>query len=253
MRIVACCKCVPDGEDIRVRDDRSLDLTQAQFAISRYDLEAIEAALRFAQDGDEVYALTLAGAAVENSKLRKSILSRGPSELFAVHDENADAADSLKTAALLKAAIEKIGKVDLVFCGEGSEDMYCQQVGPVLGMLLGWTTINAVSEISASADGLIVERSLEDCIERLEAPLPALVSVTAGMNTPRIPSMKDILAAGKKPYTRWEAAELEPEAQNSTETFDILAPEMTRRGCEVLKTATDEDIETFYQWLRKAL
>jgi len=252
LRIVACYKCVPNDQEITVKGDRTLDTSKAQLAISRYDLEAVEAAVQFKGETDEVCALTVAGAAVENTKLRKAILSRGPQVLYAVHDEEADKADSLKTAETLKAAIEKIGDVELVLCGEGSEDMYCQQVGPMLGALLGWTTVNAVSKISRSENGIIVERSLENSTEVLEVSLPAVVSVCTGMIVPRIPSMKDILAAGKKPYNQFEASEL-LEAENSTETLSVLAPAMAERRCEIIKGASEEDIEAFYQKLRQAL
>ena len=150
MRIVACYKIVPNDQEISVKGDRTLDTSKAQLAISRYDLEAVEAAVQFKGAEDEVCALTVAAEAVDNTKLRKAILSRGPQALYAVHDEKAEEADSLKTAQTLKAAIEKIGDVELVLCGEGSEDMYCQQVGPMLGALLGWTNVNAVSKISRS-------------------------------------------------------------------------------------------------------
>lgn len=252
LRIVACYKCVLNDQEISVKADGTLDTAKAQLTISRYDLEAVETAVRFKGDGDEVCALTVAGAAADNSKLRKAILSRGPESIYAVHDALSDEADSLKTAEILKAAIEKMGDVELVLCGEGSEDMYCRQVGPMLGALLGWTNINAVSKISRCDDGILVERNLENSTEVLKVPFPAVISVCAGTITPRVPSMKEILAAGKKPFTRWEADEL-TQAENSTETLSVLAPKMTERRCEVIKGEDEESVEAFYQLLRKAL
>lgn len=252
MRITACYKCVPNDQEITVKGDRTLDISKAQYVLSRYDLEAVEAAMQLKGEEDQIFALTVAGDVVDNTKLRKAILSRGPQELYAVHDEQAQLSDSLRTAAILKSAVEKIGDVDLVLCGEGSEDMYCQQVGPALGTLLGWTTVNAVSSIKRSDNGLIVERSLENSTEVLEISLPAVISVCAGMITPRIPSMKDILAAGKKPVSRWEAADL-GESANSTDVISVLAPEMADRRCEIIKGSGEDEIEAFYQLLRKAL
>ena len=251
MRIAACYKCVPNDQEITVKGDRTLDISNAQYVLSRYDLEAVEAAMQIKGEEDQVLALTVAGDVVDNTKLRKAILSRGPQELYAVHDGEAQS-DSLRTATILKSAIEKIGDVELVLCGEGSEDMYCQQVGPTLGALLGWTNVNAVSSIKRSDNGLIVERSLENSTEVLEISLPAVISVCAGMITPRIPSMKEILAAGKKPVSRWEVAELS-DAANSTEVLSVLAPEMADRRCEIIKGSGEDEIEAFYQLLRKAL
>ncbi|MEG1789320.1 MAG: putative electron transfer flavoprotein FixA [Oscillospiraceae bacterium] len=253
MRIIACYKSVPNDQEISVNSDKTLDTIHAQLAISRYDLEAVEAAVQLSDENDEVFVLTVSGVAADNSKLRKSILSRGPAQLYAVHDGTAEIADSLKTALSLKAAVEKIDNVDLVLCGEGSEDMYCQEVGPILGSLLGWSTLNAVSSITRSATGLRVERNIENSTEVLEVPLPAVISVTAGINTPKIPSMREILAAGKKPFTLWEAQEIGAATENTIETLSILAPEMTSRRGEVFNSESDDGIESFYQLLRKSL
>jgi electron transfer flavoprotein alpha/beta subunit len=55
---------------------------------------------------------------------------------------------------------------------------------------------------------LRVERSLEDEIEVLDVPLPAVLSVTTDINQPRLPSMKEILKASKKPVTEMTLADL---------------------------------------------
>lgn len=252
MRIVVCYKCVPSDQEIIVKSDRTLSFDNAQPVISRYDLEALEAAVRLKSEDDEIFALTVADGAVDNSKLRKAVLSRGPQELYSVHDAEASVSDSLRTAEILKAAIEHIGDVDLVLCGEGSEDMYCQQVGPVLGVLLGWNTVNSVSSVAHSDSGIRIERSLESSTEILEIPLPAVISMSAGALVPKVPSMKEILAAGKKPFTKLEAAEL-TSADNTAETVSLLAPAMAERRCEIVDGSGEEDIEAFYQLLRRSL
>ena len=66
---------------------------------------------------------------------------------------------------------------------------------------------------AAKAGELLVERSLEDEVEVLEVPLPAVLSVTTDINQPRLPTMKEILKAGKKPVTEWSLADLGIEAQ----------------------------------------
>lgn len=247
MRIIVCYKCVPDDQQISIRSDRMLDLSSAQLAIGRYDLEAVEAAMKLPGE-NEVYVLTVAGDAADNSKLRKAILSRGPLKQYAVRDRAMEASDSFRTAAVLRSAIEQIGDVDLVLCGEGSEDMYSQQVGPLLGTLLKWPTLNAVSGIEVKEGNIIVERSLESCTEVIELKLPAVISVCAGIEVPRIPSMRDILAAGKKPYEIWDADEL-CDTDSCIETLSILAPEAVERRREIISGADEDGIERFYHRL----
>ncbi len=104
-----------------------------------------------------------------------------------------------ETALALASAAEKIG-FDLLLFGEGSGDIYAQQVGLLTGELLKLPVINAVSHIQRDGDKIIVERTLEEDVEIIELTLPAVLCVTSDINVPRIPSMKAILGAGKSRY-----------------------------------------------------
>ena len=254
MKIIACYKLVPEEENIQVNKDNTLDISKAEWKVGQYDLNAVATAMELvAAMGGEVVVLTTGGEIVNNSKLKKSILSRGPSQMYGIMDSTIPGSDSYTTAQVLKAGIEKIGGVDLVLCGQGSGDDYAQQVGPMLGELLGWPTVNAVSKVMAEGNKLIVERDLENCVEVLEMELPAVISVTSDINIPPIPGMKEILGAGKKPATIWSLADVGAGAGGVTETVSILAPEQPGRLHIVLEGDSEENIETLYNYLRKAL
>jgi electron transfer flavoprotein beta subunit len=106
------------------------------------------------------------------------------------------------------AGSEKSG-FDLIICGDGSSDLYAQQVGLLLGEMLHIPAINGVSKILSLTDNtLTVERELEDEIETLSIPLPAVVAVSTDINSPQIPSMKAILGAAKKPVQVWSTADI---------------------------------------------
>ncbi len=230
MRIVACIKAAPDDADIVVGADRALDFSRAPWKVGSYDLNAIEAARQVAdQVGGEVIGLTLGGEELANTKLRKDALSRGLDSLVIVPG-TADA-DSFQTASALAAALGGLGGYDLVVLGAGSSDRYAQQVGNQLGALLGVPTLNGVNSITVEGDHLRVERALEDAEQVIEVALPAVVSVTSGINVPRIAGMKDILAAGKKPVT--EASAAMPGA--STHLVSLLAPEQVDRRRTVVE------------------
>ena len=195
MKYVVCYKLVPNESSIGVMPDKSLDLANCEWEIGQYDLRAVEIAARLAEASPEnrLIALTAGNAVVENSKLKKSILARGPHELLAVEGDVLSRADSFATAQVLAEAIRGLGEVDAVFFGEGSGDLYSQQVGNITGALLGWNTVNAVSSVQLDGDCLLVERSLEECTEVLRVSLPAAVSVTSDSCLPRLASMKEIL------------------------------------------------------------
>ncbi len=228
MRIVACFKVSPDDQDIQAGADRTLSFDRAAWKIGAYDLNAIEAARQLAdQAGATVTGLSAGGPALANAKLRKDALSRGLDDLVTLVDDALPGADSYQTAQALAGAVRELGDVSLVIVGAGSSDAYTQQVGNQLGAVLDWPALNAVDKIVAEGDHLVVDRLLDDAVQVVEVTLPAVLSVTSGINEPRIAGMKDILAAGKKPVTQLglSAALPEPGATRVSE----LAPEQVDR------------------------
>lgn len=258
MNIIACCKVVPEEQDISINGDRTVNLEKAAPKISQYDLNAVEAASQLAalSEGSKVTALSAGGRkALENSKVRKDILSRGPDSLALVIDDALEAALPDATASALAGAAKKLG-FDLLLCGEGSGDMYAQQVGLLIGEKLGVPCINAVSAIELDGDGVKVERSLEDEVEVLRLPLPAVLSVTTDINVPKIPSMKAILAAGKKPVDVMSAPDTTDAGGSPAPVSafrSVLAPEQVDRLNVIIEGDSDENIAAFVENVRKAL
>lgn len=251
MNILVCCKIVPEEQDLTINGDRTVNLDKAAPKISLYDLNAIEAAVRLAAEGDAVTALSAGGKAyLENSKVRKDLLSRGPDALAAVIDDSLAGSLGATTSDVLAAAARKLG-FDLIICGEGSGDLYAQQVGLLLGEKLGVPCINAVSGIERSGGCLRVERNLEDETEVLEIPLPAVISVTSDINVPKIPSMKAILAAGKKPVTALSLAEVGAPPSTLTRMESVLVPEQVDRLNLIIEGDSDENIAAFVGNLKK--
>ncbi|SHN88285.1 electron transfer flavoprotein [Desulfitobacterium chlororespirans] len=255
MNIIVCYKIVPEEQDIVIEKDRSLSFARAEWKIGQYDLNAVEAGMQIVESvGGQLTALSIGDSQLKDSKLRKGILSRGPEELYQVIDDQLGNADSNLTARALAAAIGKKGQFDLVLCGEGSSDLYAQQVGAQLGELLDVAVITAVSKITLSGDKIIVERTLESEIEVLEVSLPAVISVTTDINLPRIPQMKSILAASKKPVTEWSLADIGMTgAARRTEIVSTLAPEQVDRKKSILEGDSEEIVEKLFDSIRKEL
>lgn len=254
MKIAACYKIVPDMETVSVKADRTLDMKSVNYEIGAYDLRAVEEANRLvAANGGEVVAVTMGGDIVSNSKMKKAILSRGPAKMYGAQDAAYETADTLQTAKVLKAMVEKIGEVDLVICGEGSGDQYNMQVGNVLGGLLGWVTVNSVSKVAYEDGKLKLERAVEDGVEVFETTLPAVISVTSDINVPRIPSMKDILGAGKKPSEIWKAADVDGVPAAASDVKGVLAPLQKDRLKQIIATADEAGVAEFVNYIRKVL
>lgn len=108
--------------------------------------------------------------------------------------------------------------------------------------------------VSLSDDSIQVERTLEDEVETLTIPLPAVISVSTDINTPQIPSMKAILGAAKKPVTAWQPADLElPEITPYTELLSVQAPQQKARGRVIIEGDSDDQISEFAEHLRKVI
>lgn len=252
MNIVVAVKVVPDDQDIQVTAGGALDTSRAPQAISAYDLNAIEAAAQLAEAaGDStVSVVTVGGAAIDDSKLKKNILARGADHLYMVADDAAADLDAHATAAALAAQIKAIGDFDVVICGDGSADNYAQQVDVQLGCALGAPSVNGVVKIELAAGALRAERKLEDVVEVVEVPLPCVLAVAPDVALPRIPGMKDILKAGKKPMDVSAAGEI---AAASVKAVEVKAPEAVERKLDVRDAADEGAIEAFAAALKAAL
>lgn len=254
MNIAVCLKLVPDPEDIEVLHDRRISLAHADWIISGFDLQALEAAVQLAEKSSGKVTVISAGPSqINQSRLKKDILSRGPQDLFMVVDDSLANADTSQTASVLAEAVKTSGPYDLVLCGEGSADLYFQQTGMQLGELLGWPVLNFISKIDTAGSGLLVERTLEDEIEVIEVQLPAILSVTTDIQPVRLPTMKEILKAGQKPVKVVNLQELGIPALPSShvETLETRVPQRVERKQIMLSDTIDEAVQSLIGFLTK--
>jgi len=253
LRILACYKWVIDQADIKTAPgSRELQLERAAFRISDYDRFAIEEAVGLQEKYGGSTAVITAGSSGARKSL-KDVLSRGPEKAFFVHDESFDRLEPSQTAAVLAEAISAQVEYDLIICGEGSGDLYAQQVGPRLAEKLNIPCATGVSKLTVAPDGkeAIAECKVEEGIEVLAIPLPALVTVLPEINSPRIPGLKDTLAASKKPVTEIKGSELGKGFDPCLQTISILASTMERNG---IKFTEDTDgIHKFVELILKTV
>lgn len=252
MNILVAYKILHDSQDITVNADGTLDDSKASLTVSDYDLNAIEAAVQLAGsiEGSTVKGITVGRTKIDDSKMKKNVLARGLDELFMTADDACANLDAHATAAALADLTAKAGEFDLILCGDGSADNYAQQVDVQLAAKLGIPVVNGATKIEAGNGSVIVERTLEDVVETVEVPLPAVVSVIPDIAVPRIPGMKDILSAGKKPMNVGKA---DSSYENSIEVIDCKAPEQAERKLEIIDASEDGAIEKFAAAIKAAL
>jgi len=210
MKIVACIKRVP-ATDTRVKiaaDGVGLDAAQVEWIINPYDEFAVEAALRVkeAAGAGEVIVLTL--GAPEASKELRTCLAMGADRAILLKDAEAGRRDATATAAALGAVLAEL-KPDLVLCGKQAIDRDQGQVGQRLAQLLGLPCVTEIKALAVAGGKASVERAGDDgTTEKLEVPLPCVLTCTKGLNEPRYASLKGIMAAKKKPLEERDAAGL---------------------------------------------
>lgn len=251
MKIVTCCKIVPNEEEIKVLPSRALSMDGTPWKISQYDLNALESGKQLAAEtSGTVTALSVGcSAALDSSKIRKDVLSRGADELNLVIDDGRKFSDSLETAKALTEALKGM-EYDVVLCGMGSSDLYLQEVGIQTGTLLGVPTVNNVTDIKPAGDGVLhVERTLEDEVEVLEVTLPAVICVSSEINVPSVPAMREIMRAGKKPVNVLDAAAAED--ATCLAMLEELAPEQQERRQEVIEGDGEDAVDALVQFLKK--
>ena len=172
------------------------------------DSYGVEMALQLvdAAGGGEV---TLVSMAPNNevSGLRTA-LAMGAAKAILVSDPALEGSDALSTAKVLAKAIERAGEVDLVLAATESSDGYTGTVPAQVGELLGWPALTFSKHVEIADGKVKVQRQTEAGYDIVEASLPAIVSVTAGVVEPRYPSFKGIMAAKNKPVDQVTAADL---------------------------------------------
>jgi electron transfer flavoprotein beta subunit len=191
MHIIVCIKQVPDTKHVRL-DEKTHTLIRdgVESIINPYDMYALEEALRLKDRfGGKITVCTMGPPQAESS-LREAI-SYGADEAVLLSDRAFAGADTWATSYTLAKGIEKIGPFDLILCGKQAVDGDTAQVGPGIAERLTIPYVTWVRRIEEIGDRLIrVQRLMDDGYDRLELPLPALLTVVKEINEPRVPSLK---------------------------------------------------------------
>ncbi len=204
VRIVVLVKQVPATDRIKIDPERGTMIREnIESELNPLDLFAVEEAVRLKERlGGETSISVLSMGPAKAVHTVRDALARGCDRGYLLSDRKFAGADTWSTSYTLSSAIKQlIQNADLLLCGERATDGDTGQVGPMVAAFLGWPVLSFVSRIERlDGQGLVVRREVEGGYERVECPLPALVSVVKAINQPRLPNL-----AGKR---RAKAAEI---------------------------------------------
>jgi electron transfer flavoprotein beta subunit len=208
MNVVVCVKQIPDpAVPGSLEPDHTLDRS-GKLILDESDSYGVEMALQLVDAAGEG-EVTLVSMAPnnENAGLRTA-LAMGAAKAILVSDPALEGSDALGTAKVLAKSVERAGDADLVLTATESTDGYTGTIPAQVAELLGWPAITFAKHVEIEGGKVKVQRQTEAGYDVVEASLPAVVSVTAGVVEPRYPSFKGIMAAKNKPVDNVTAADL---------------------------------------------
>ena len=207
MNVVVCVKQIPDPAVPGVLDPSSKTLVRGgKLILDESDSYGVEMALQLADaSGGEVTLVSMAPGG-EVTGLRTA-LAMGAAKAILVSDDALSGSDALSSAKVLAKAIAR-AEPDLVLAATESTDGYSGTVPAQIAELLDWPMVTFAKRVETSDGGLRVQRQTEAGYDEVACPLPAVLSVTAGVVEPRYPSFKGIMAAKNKPIEVLGVADL---------------------------------------------
>ncbi|MGE5397143.1 MAG: electron transfer flavoprotein subunit beta/FixA family protein [Chitinophagales bacterium] len=244
MDIAVCVKQTVDLQQVRIRKEtREPVLDNIPLTLGNIDKNAVEEAVRIKEKvGGKIVAISAGSDKLDDTI--KEAMAMGADEAVLVTAPELDGAESAVAAQVLARAIQKNGPFDLILLGEGSADNYSGQVGPRLAEILKIPQITFVKSLEIEGSGLKAIRNLDDSFETVEVELPALVTVISEINEPRIPSVTQILKAGKKAKQIYKPADLDLDLTSISPmvaSISNLAPEQERKHI-LFQEGLDKDV-----------
>jgi electron transfer flavoprotein beta subunit len=226
MKLFVCVNQVPDTETkVKVgQDGKTIDRSEINLILNPYDEFAIEAALQLKdKTGGEVTYVSVGGDS--NKEVIRKALAMGGDK--GIHIKTDNAGDSYSVASMIAAALKDAG-ADMIFFGKQSIDYDDSAVGTMAAEMLGLPSASVVVklDVDENAREAVCEREIEGGKETVELTLPCVITAQKGLNEPRYPSLKGIMAAKSKPIQ-----EITPSAGESlTEVVAMRKPPAKQPG-----------------------
>jgi electron transfer flavoprotein beta subunit len=167
---------------------------------------AVEEGLRLTEKHGGSVVLVTMGTGDATIGIRNA-LAMGVASAVHILDDAVAGSDTLGTAKLLAAAIKK-QEFDLVLCATESGDSYSGIVHGQIAHLLDIPPLTFAKEIIVEGGKIAIKRQSESGYDVVESSLPALVACSSGINEPRYPQLRGIMAAKKKEIKVYKAADL---------------------------------------------
>ncbi|MGK2905111.1 MAG: electron transfer flavoprotein subunit beta/FixA family protein [Desulfuromonadales bacterium] len=200
MKILVCVKQVPDMESkFKINAAGNwYDNVDLAWRINEYDEYAIEQAVQLKEQVEDADVTVLCIGSERVKETMKKALAMGCDRGVHVADDVSYAKDPFEIASIIAAFARDKG-FDLIFTGMQSQDRGSAQVGVLVAEMLGLPSVSTVVDFAFDNGQITAKRELEGGLRAIvKTQAPALVTCQLGLNTPRYPTLPNIMKAKKK-------------------------------------------------------
>lgn len=210
MSVVVAYKYAPNPQDARVGEDGIVDWSRAKAAMSEYDPVAIELGRILADEmSSELVGISVGTSAVGASMAKKNAMSKGFDRGLIVSDDITSQWNQSKVASAL-AELARRADANIVLTGDSSIDNGMRITSALIAGFLGWPCFQDVTAVHQIDGGFAITQEIPGGSRTLEVTGPVVLAATSDAVLPSAPSMKEILAAAKKPVEVLSASEVSP-------------------------------------------
>lgn len=247
MNIVVLVKQVPDMAAVRIDRASGRPVFSGQQVVSSYDAYAIEEALRLKEQHGGEIVVVCAGPAGAKDVITRA-LAMGADQGIRVDVANPNELDTLALATTLAETVRGLN-ADLILVGQTSDDYETGHIGPQLAELLDLPLVSSVMGLEVAGDRLMLHRDMEDGHQTVETTMPAVLLAITGLNEPRLPSLKGIMAAKRKPVD--EVGATGDGAADRLSWGEPYVPERTQQGIVLQDTPPADAAKQLVEWLKE--
>jgi len=249
LNIVIPIKQVPETSNVKMDEETgTMKRDGVESIINPLDLYAIETGIQIKEEyGGTITVITMGPPSADKSL--KEAIAMGCDDGILLSGREFAGSDTWATSYALSEAIRAIGEFDLILAGERATDGDTGQVGPGIASWLDLTLSTYTSKVVDIKDkSVIVERMVEDGYEKLQLPLPALLTVVKEISFPRLPTLRGKQRSRKVEIPQWNLSNLKMKEDflglngSPTRVVNIDHPKVTRGGT-VIDVRNDASIE----------
>lgn len=234
--LVAVKRVVDPYSNIRVKKDNSaVDLDNVKMVMNPFDEIAVEEAVSLKEKGSLQEVLAVSIGSDENKDILQQALARGADKALLI--KTTKELMPLNIAKVLQKLVYQ-EDIDIVFLGKQAIDNDCNQVGQMLSALLDWSQGTFISKVMIDEKQVIIDREVDQGIERLQLDLPAVLTTDLRLNEPRYISLPNIIKAKKKPLEEKDLSLMDIKLTQTIHTIKVVEPEQKKSG-ELLKTVDE--------------